>query len=153
MKRRPAVERSDIGVWNHIFFFISFIALVINIAILIFASNGFKEFLEIETNKKYDPYSIAIILIILEHLLFLVKFSINMLVSNKPKWVKEYLDDQEYKKRLDVKKMKQKVITEKIHVPKNRRIKKSVKNLLEGISENCMDKETSNLDIDDKIDI
>ena len=111
LKRRPSVERGSIGVWNNIFIFMSFTSLVINIAILMFSSDGLEELLD--QTKSFDfnnPINVITALIIAEHIIFLVKFLITIFVADKPAWVKSYLYEQEYKKQLDDERSKKKML-------------------------------------------
>lgn len=101
VRRRKSVERGSIGIWNAILSFMSFSSLVINTAILVFTSDGLRKLLNSDSTTKYDSYTLILILVIFEHLVFLIKFGLTVLIANKPKWVIEYFQNQEIKKQMD----------------------------------------------------
>lgn len=136
LKRRPSVERGSIGVWNKIFHFMSFTALAINVAILTFRSDSVKKLVEKQANHSYDPYSILIIIIIAEHVLILFRFAVSAMVSSRPKWVKNYLDNQNYKKRLDEEKLKKKLVKTTNQMKSQKKIEKSAKDLMANVNMN-----------------
>lgn len=129
LKRRPSVERGNIGIWNSIFLFMSFIALVINIAILVFSSEGLTELLQRNNSFSLTQENVIIILIIAEHIVFLIKFILTLIINDKPKWVSSYLHEQNYKRQIDEERIKKKMLA-KLHKFKQKKKKKKFKNKL-----------------------
>lgn len=114
MQRKDSVERRSIGVWNHIFFAMSFIALVTNIAILVFGSNGFREFVAEKLEQSYDSYTIVVILVIIEHIGFILKFGLSTLISHSPSWVKRRLEVETIKRSMDQERLKKRYALSKV---------------------------------------
>lgn len=107
-QRRNSVERSDIGVWNSIFFIMSFIALCINMGILVFSSIGFRVLLGKILHHDYDAYTVIVILIVIEHIGFILKFLVGSVMQGMPQWVLKILSEQSARKHKDNEKMRKK---------------------------------------------
>lgn len=114
IQRRDSVERSSIGVWNSIFFIMSFIALMTNMGILVFSSTGFKQFLNDAMDENYDAYTIVIILVVIEHIGFIFKFLVSAAMKGAPAWVKKIVSEQRHKKLKDNEKLKKKYANNKL---------------------------------------
>ena len=137
IQRKDSVERNSIGVWNQIFFAMTFIALIINIGILIFSSDGFQQFISDKLNENYDAYTIVVILVVIEHIAFIFKFVLSALICYSPTWVKRRLQVRRIKKMMDQDKLRKKYALNKIKKKKHEN-RKTVAGLI-----------TNKLDFDD----
>ena len=133
IKRIPSQERGNIGVWNSIFTFMSFTALVINIAILMFSSDGAQELINITTGQKLTAYTMILILILSEHFIFLIKFFLTLIIKDRPKWVSEYIKEQKYKLRIDQENDKREMMKEAKVSIKNNLSLKLLRNKMKGL--------------------
>ena len=109
-KRKPSLERGNIGVWNSIFSFMSFSALVVNVAILTFSSQGARKLAEIGNGKEMTLSHYIIVLVIAEHFIFLIKFVLTLAIGDKPKWIVDYIKERKFKKKLDWERAKRKIL-------------------------------------------
>lgn len=107
-QRRDSVERRSIGVWNAIFFVMSFIALVVNMSVIVFSSNSLKKLLDSVMKRKYDAYTIFTILVVIEHIGFTLKFLVAAVMGGKPAWVAKILRAQATRKQKDDEKIRRK---------------------------------------------
>jgi len=114
IQRKDSVERSNIGVWNTIFFIMSFIALISNMGILVFGSDGFREFVADALDRDFDSYTIVIILVIIEHIGFIFKFVISTALKGTPAWVRRIVNRRKNKKLKDQEKIKKKYALNKV---------------------------------------
>ena len=112
-KRRPSVERRSIGVWNKIFFVLTFLALVINFGMLTFSSDGVTELFTGKLNKEVDSKTIVVLLVILEHVAFVIKICLSVFINRTPLWVKRILDEQNERKQKDLERIKKKHVLNK----------------------------------------
>ena len=135
LKRRPSVERGNIGIWNSIFLFMSFIALVINIAILVFSSEGLVELLQ-QGNNSFDlsRENVILVLVIAEHIVFLIKFILTLIINDKPQWVSSYLYEQNFKKQIDEENTKKKMLAKLKKIKQDKRKKKLKEKLSDKLS-------------------
>ena len=114
IKRKDSVERSSIGVWNHIFLAISFLALIFNIGILVFSSNGVKEFIAGKLQKELDSYALVVVLVIVEHIGFVLKFIISAIIRGSPTWVARHQAARNMRKMMNHLKLRKKYAQRKI---------------------------------------
>ena len=110
-RRNFSLERDSIGVWKQIYNFMTFASLAVNFGILIFTSEGMKNFVndEKEENNKYNLF---VILIIAEHSIFIIMYVIKMTVSNNSYWVKNEIRNVRFRKTIEEEKIKKKLICE-----------------------------------------
>ena len=110
IRRKLAVERGSIGIWNHIFTLMSFCSLFVNLAILILDNDGIKSLISIFTPdvEHAEKYDIAIYIAFAEHLIFLLKFMLALSIQDVPKWVQDHLEDREHKENIEIEKLKKK---------------------------------------------
>ena len=108
IKRKPSVERNSIGVWNKIFFILTFLALLINMAMLMFSSNGAVELIEHKFNYKINTYTLIVILVMVEHVTLLLKMLLSLLIRKTPKWVENILKERNDKQQKHHEKLKAK---------------------------------------------
>lgn len=110
IRRKLAVERGSIGIWNHIFTLMSFCSLFVNLAILILDNDGIKSLISIFTPdvEHAEKYDIAIYVAFAEHLIFLLKFMLALSIQDVPKWVRDHLEDREHKENIEIEKLKKK---------------------------------------------
>ncbi len=123
LKRTPSIERDGIGVWNYIFSFMTFAALVFNIGILIFTSQGLLDVLD-DLNLDLNSYSSFVMIVILEHILFIIMFLLSRMIYDKPYWVRTQNKVAKFKKMIDENEMKQSLINQKRENKKKDRLEK-----------------------------
>ena len=105
--QRPiCLERGSIGIWNVILFIYSLLALVFNTGILLFTSRSMFSLLTYDTKSDHDLYKIAVILGITENIVFVIKYVLSALISDKPKWVKSENKYRKKKQSLEEEKFK-----------------------------------------------
>ncbi len=105
--QRPiCLERGSIGIWNVILFIYSLLALVFNTGILLFSSKSMYKLLGYSLQSDYDLYKIAIILGITENIVFVVKYVLSAIISDKPKWVKSESKYRKTKQTIEEEKFK-----------------------------------------------
>lgn len=132
LRRKPAVEKNGIGIWNQIFELMSYLSLLINLGLLAVSDSGIKSlFQKIHPGYFTDNYNVltlVIILVIAEHVIFGLKYLIDVCISDKPKWVQKeieqrnnlaYLDDEKMKRKYNKIKHKQKFIASKKKIRKS----------------------------------
>lgn len=130
IQRKDSVERNSIGVWNNIFLVMTFIALVSNIGIVLFSSNGFKQFLVDKVDENYDSYTIVVILVIIEHIGFILKFILSAIIGRSPTWVRNRIGIQNMKKRMNQEELKKKYALNKVKKSKVESKNELAKNMM-----------------------
>jgi hypothetical protein len=131
--QRPiCLERGSVGIWNGVFFSYSLFALAFNTGILLFSSESMYQLLDYDMSSRNDAYRIAVILGIAENIVFLIKFVVSSVISDRPKWVKE--EEKNRTKRMAIEEEKFKSIQHKLKVDK--------KNIKETIDTSFQKKET-----------
>jgi len=88
IQRAPSVEAESIGIWEDIIYVYSLLALIVNAFILMFSSKGVFELVKMDPDNTWSIYTVTIVLIIAENIIFVVKFLIAALIPDVPAWVK-----------------------------------------------------------------
>jgi anoctamin-8 len=133
LRRKPAVEKNGIGIWNNIFEMMSYISLLVNLGLLAVSDEGihalflklFPEYFE----KNYTTLTLVIILIVAEHIIFLVKYLIDVGISDKPQWVVDEIEQRKNLAYLDEEKIKRKynkIKHQSKFIKNNTRVRKSL---------------------------
>jgi hypothetical protein len=99
-QRPVCVERDSIGIWKNIFFVYSMIALAINVAILMFTSDGIFRLVGFNRMFEHDMYNVAIILAIAENVIFVTKFIMSVAISDTPEWIENELATRKIRKTI-----------------------------------------------------
>lgn len=99
--QRPlCLERDSIGIWKHIFFVYSLIALAINAGLLLFTSKGVYLLLDFDTTSSYDMYQVAVILAIAENIIFVLKYLVAVVIPDTPSWVHTELEARRVRRNI-----------------------------------------------------
>lgn len=72
-KRIPALSAKNIGNWEHIFSFLTMIAIPVNVAIIYYTSDSLEKFLDKDFDETKDAYYMLGFALILEHGIILLK--------------------------------------------------------------------------------
>lgn len=93
IRRKFTKERGSIGIWTYVFMLMSFISLIVNLGVLNFSPEGVKDFLlrfqfvEVEVSSE----RLLTIIIIAEHIIFLIKFTLAIGIKDMPFWIETEL--------------------------------------------------------------
>ena len=106
IQRPVCLERDSIGIWKHIFFVYSLIALAINAAILLFTSGGVFLLLKWDGYSMYDWYRVTVVIAIAENITFLLKYILSTSISDCPGWIQREMQARKVRKTIDEEKSK-----------------------------------------------
>ena len=151
IQRKPAVEKSNIGIWNKIFSLMSYVSLIVNLLLLALDPKGLLELLIRLAGDNHQVTSIfgfALLLVAVEHIMFLIKYLIDLAIDDKPQWVEEEIRKRNNLAYLEEEKLKRKYVkikSEKKMKKKTQHIKKSlfaeIKHINNEFSEDYSNKE------------
>ena len=126
IKRKRCVEQGSIGIWAEIFMLMSFVSLFANLGIMVFADEGLIDFLKkIGVVAEFiDDKHILIYLAVAEHLIFLVKFLLSIMIIDMPRWIREEIEERNNKEEFHNENLKR----ELLQIKNRRKIQKNIKN-------------------------
>jgi anoctamin-10 len=132
LQRKPAVEKSGIGIWNTVFEIMSYTSLIVNLSLMAVADNGIKNLLIRISPSYFEKYYSTLILVIIlltaEHIILMLKYMIDLAISDIPAWVREeikerknleYLDDEKIKRKYNKIKSKRKLMKKAKNIRKS----------------------------------
>lgn len=141
IQRPICLERDSIGIWKHIFFVYSLIALAINAAILLFTSGGVFLLLEWNGFSMYDWYRVAVVIAIAENITFLLKYLLSTSISDSPGWIQREMQARKVRKTIDEERSK----------VEHHKIQAEIKEKRRSVSSSSQKRDSSNIGSDSKI--
>ncbi len=141
IQRPICLERDSIGIWKHIFFVYSLIALAINAAILLFTSGGVFLLLDWNGYSMYDWYKVAVVIAIAENITFLLKYLLATGISDVPGWIWREMQARKVRKTIDEERSK----------VEHHRIQSEIKEKRRSVSASSQKRDSSNIGSDSKI--
>jgi len=87
-KRIPALSAKKIGNWEHIFSFLTMIAIPVNVALMFYTSDSLETFLKKDFEDTKDAYYMLGFAIALEHGIILLKMILQISIADIPHDVK-----------------------------------------------------------------
>lgn len=87
-KRIPALSAKNIGNWEHIFSFLTMIAIPVNVAIIYYTSDSLEIFLKKDFEETKDAYYMLGFAIALEHGIILLKMILQISIADVPAHIK-----------------------------------------------------------------
>jgi len=93
-KRIPALSAKKIGNWEHIFSFLTMIAIPVNVALMFYTSDSLETFLKKDFEDTKDAYYMLGFAIALEHGIILLKMVLQISIADIPHDVKSEKKEQ-----------------------------------------------------------
>ncbi len=95
-RRVVCKEFRSIGIWNVIFGFIIFSSISINTAVLFSTTKGFKDLIH-KSYSDYGRYEALLIIVLMEHMLFLLLFVALQISGKVPSWLQKEIKIRKHK--------------------------------------------------------
>lgn len=102
-KRKQCLEVSTLGFWNTALSAMCFIAITFNIVVLMFGSQSCYRLMNLDNDDDASKWKVYVALFTAENILFIVVYLIFTLVDQKPKWVREKIQEEELIRERDLK--------------------------------------------------
>ena len=109
-KRETIIELDSIGVWNDIIHAMTIASLIVNVALFVWCSKSFYNLLGTEISM----YHLLVALVIYEHVVFVIKFFLSIIIKSKPLWLRNKLKFQKIKRQMYKESTSQKLINQKM---------------------------------------
>lgn len=113
LQRKPSVEKSSIGIWNNIFSIMSYMAVIVNLGLMVINPNGLiwlVHLFGVKNATELSSLHIFITIVVVEHLIFALKYLIDVSISDKPSWIRKQIQKRKNLAYRDEEKMKRKFV-------------------------------------------